>query len=302
MTERYLLSIACEATWAYMIRREYMCECRIIEHYSVGTKGSHEPDFMIPMTAYGGKMKSFLEPLYRFNCSPPVTYSRPDTDEKLFMHFRTLLELRARAIGLLPDSVAGKHRKARFLLAAYTHFFRNCLGRFIVEGQQLFPLVNYDELVASYLDMVNAHFMLAQPIKVIKDADLEYLHMAVQTAMMGGGVQREAASYRRVVAWGALGKRGRRLLPHLTGTPLEPDELWDAEGDGVEIKKPDPCRLNADDVVLVLPIKGAADAICAELEKTGCAVMLSDDVVKRIPSLKYPQFYDGSLRFAPKGV
>jgi hypothetical protein len=104
----------------------------------------------------------------------------------------------------------------------------------------------------------------------------------------------------RVIAWGALGIRGKKMIPALCGSPLEPDELWDIAGDGTIIKKPDSFSLGKEDLVLVLPINEASDAICSDLEGTGCAIIRSDDIVWYVSCLIFPQFYDGSVTFFPK--
>jgi hypothetical protein len=137
----------------------------------------------------------------------------------------------------------------------------------------------------------------------LKPYDLPFLIRAAEDCILG--VKPDKLPQRpagRIIAWGALGKRGSMLLPHLKGTSLEPDEIWDNAGDCEKIKKPDPGSLNADDLVLVLPVKAAADAIYDTLKKSGCAVLFSSDIEKSLSFLKYPQFYNDSLLFSPEGI
>ena len=39
--------------WIYMVRKEYLCECEIVQNYYTETKGSHEPAFQMPLYAFG---------------------------------------------------------------------------------------------------------------------------------------------------------------------------------------------------------------------------------------------------------
>jgi glycosyltransferase involved in cell wall biosynthesis len=287
MTEWFLLSKVCAAVWAYMTKREYLEKCHIAENYDTSTKGSHEPGFLVPLTAYGGKIKVFAEPLYYFNITPPVTHSRPVEKAGFYRNFLSYYELCEKAIALLPDGIADPNKKARYLLAALTRFLWH---------SRSFPLSNDEELFGKYIEMINAYFSLFPRLQRVEADDLPYLVKAVEMAILGCKLEHTPTFAGRIIAWGALGKRGHGLLPHLQGTPLEPNELWDAAGDGVEIKKPDPDSLTTDDLVLVLPINDAADAICAALEKTGCAVMLSDDIAKQISYIKYPQLFKGKTQ------
>jgi hypothetical protein len=100
----------------------------------------------------------------------------------------------------------------------------------------------------------------------------------------------------RVVAWGVKGRRGKSLLPTLSGTIMEPTEMWDIAGDNVCIHKPDLASLNANDLVIIMPTNDAS--ILAALRETDCMVLKSDKVIDFLSSIKYPQFYDGSLSLA----
>jgi glycosyltransferase involved in cell wall biosynthesis len=57
----------------------------------------------------------------------------------------------------------------------------------------------------------------------------------------------------KIIAYGILGQRGQRYLSMLYGTEYEPNELWDANGDGIEVKRPDFSRLSSDDLIIVFP-------------------------------------------------
>jgi glycosyltransferase involved in cell wall biosynthesis len=118
MLEYYLSFKICAASWAYMVRTSYLYKCRIIENYDTSTKGSHEPDFMVPLTAHGGKVKPIHKQLYRQNKILPVSHSRPGDYEKYYLHYQNYYELTCRAIQLLPINVADEAAKKRYIRAA----------------------------------------------------------------------------------------------------------------------------------------------------------------------------------------
>ncbi len=100
----------------------------------------------------------------------------------------------------------------------------------------------------------------------------------------------------RIIAWGALGKNARELLPELQGTALEPTELWDTAGDGVLVKNPDLAGLAKDDTVLVLP--SYSGDIPAMLETSSCGnVLLFNDIITSLSVSVFPEFYDSRITF-----
>jgi hypothetical protein len=61
---------------------------------------------------------------------------------------------------------------------------------------------------------------------------------------------------------------------------LEPTELWDNNGDGVEVKKPDYSCLGINDIALIFPKteENSAKDIRESLEKTSCSIMTQEDM------------------------
>lgn len=299
MTERYLLSRICEAPWAYMVRGEYIEKCRMIKNYHPTIRGSQEPDFMVPLTACGGKFKPFTTPLYYVNTTPPFSQSRPEADEEAYRRTYARYKLSELAIGALPESVTDSRKKALFVLAAYTRFLCQCLLRFQPNGPKRFPKNNFQELLDEYIHRINAFFAHLPPLQAVAPEDLPYLLIAVEAAILGDETPHDCGYSGRIIAWGALGRRGRRWLPWLKGTAFEPTELWDAAGDGKTIKKPNPKSLTNDDLVLVMPLH-VKNEICAAIEEGGGRVLLLEEVARQIARRKYPQFYNGGLKFYPR--
>ncbi len=293
--ERYLLIDIRTEVWVYMARTDYLKKCGIPETYFTTTSGTHEPGFAIPLLAHGGKFKYFSIPLYRFNQSG-FGHSRPPELARKLQFAREYCRLCEIAVDTLPETIASPERKA--LLKSQANLTKHML------------MVNYTEsfsdsrqpVTQDFLCCINAMFTPSPQLSNIRYEDFFYLTIAVKNNILGiTPVKIPQRTAGRVIAWGTQGKRGRTLLPALYGTPLEPLELWDMAGDGATVKKPAPGSLCANDLVLVLPAKGVSEKICAELDRTSCERMLSSDILEYLAYFKYPQFYDGSLKFNPKG-
>jgi len=119
--EHYILQDTWWALWSYMLRRDYLERCRITENYATGGNGSHEPGFMIPMTAYGGRVTPFSDILYRHRREVDGAHSQHKTIEATKKHFNTYFDLMTAAINILPEDLADSRKKKKLLrLAAHT--------------------------------------------------------------------------------------------------------------------------------------------------------------------------------------
>jgi len=78
---------------------------------------------------------------------------------------------------------------------------------------------------------------------------------AVYNIVCAGIVGLPFKTPKRIIGYGVLGKYGGELLPYYTGTAFEPDILWDKDGDGISVLKPDFGSLSETDLVIVFPKK-----------------------------------------------
>jgi hypothetical protein len=88
-----------------------------------------------------------------------------------------------------------------------------------------------------------------------------------------------------------LGKYGRELLPYYSGTKYEPTVLWDMNGDGTEVRKPDFDSLCETDLVIVFPKsrKIVAD-IRRLLDKSPAKAVYAEDENRLRDLLLLPDF------------
>jgi hypothetical protein len=88
----------------------------------------------------------------------------------------------------------------------------------------------------------------------------------------------------QTIAYGILGQRGQRYLSMLYGTKYEPNELWDANGDGIEVKRPDFSKLSSNDLVIVFP----ADLV---VNTTPARQITYAEIEPYILRQKFPKFF-----------
>jgi len=122
--EDFFQSITPATIWSYMLRREYFEKTCITQTYFVDTRGSHEPGFMIPMTAYGGKAHGIERALYQYRRGILGAHSQHDTFFKFKEHFDEYYFLCKQVIFSLPSEVADDNRKRKLIFEAEFRKFR----------------------------------------------------------------------------------------------------------------------------------------------------------------------------------
>jgi glycosyltransferase involved in cell wall biosynthesis len=246
--EEYLFIECMGTTWSFMVKREYFDKCGIIENFILSTCGSHEPSYILPLCVYGGKMKMIMEPLYIFNCQLEGAHSYHIKAEKFLNHWNDYFEQCKTLINNMPPDVINNIEKEKYVKIAE-------IAKYI---QFLNSITQYEEadlhkgnLLNKLIIALNEHFKLEKPINADEVREnlqvflkqIKYYFLKYLKYPQG-----------RIIGYGALGKAAKRILPMLKETSFQPTELWDANGDGFCVKKPDFESLTESDTVLVFPI------------------------------------------------
>lgn len=287
LAERWLLADFHTEPWRYMLRIEYFRKCRIIETYHTRTKGSHEPGYIIPILAYGGKLKYFPLPLYLFNVDDG-SHSRSGHIWQIEKYYAEYLRLCIGAIEALPDAVADSERRRRMINAiAVSSRFRiyreavRCMyyaPDYNATAKEIIGRIsqnNVDRIFAEFVNSVNDAFSIDPPFSVEKTRPLDCTFFEMVKNCL-------VAPKYRIVGLGALSGQNAKFLRRLQGTPLEPTELWDENGDGVVIKKPEYSSLIPYDTVIMGSCKIDSDAwkiAKNRLEAAGCILVGKRDVL-----------------------
>lgn len=282
--ERWIFCDFRAEPWRYMVKTAYIKKCRITETYYTQTKGSHEPAYVIPLLSFGGRIKYFSEPLYYWNVNDQ-SHSRHKNGWKIKDHWNEYARLCKIAIEALPDEAASVEKKQNLVKATdigmafriynQTRELVNSPSYTPSDSGILSPHAhnNTYRFSCEFLKCVNELFSISPPIKRERVNDSEWLLYIMSKNCI-------ANPKNRIVGCGALGKYASRYLPMLKGTPLEPTNLWDENGDGVTVKKPDYDGLTSNDIAVVFPSSNGvvSKSIQEKLKCAGCAIILAGEI------------------------
>jgi len=292
--EKWILQKGGRAIWVHMIRMEYLRRCNVIELFFIGREGNQEAQFFLPLALGGGKIKLINEPLYRFNSrdhSSHRSYSNSYSELKerndgiitAFTHIIQRMPIKSCDKKRLCVIAELKHHALVVKIALSSKY----------KSEDLFDSVDIlQETVWKYFaphNLINSNRVFLFP-QLYCDALEDNLcgSLPIDVDIPTG----------RVIAWGVLGKNADRLLPHLDGTPLEPNELWDVRCNGNTIKYPDVSSLTEQDVVLLLPSK---ENVLKEIKKTldgiECLILPHEHISMYVRKKLFPEFYDGTIKF-----
>jgi len=284
LVERWMLIDFSAAPWIYMVRTDYFKKCCIVENYYTKTKGSHEPSYIIPLLSYGGIIKYFPLPLYRFNMND-FSHSRQKYSHQIKKHWEEYAGLCKIAIEALPDEIVSIEKKENLLrTVSIANCFRAYYYSLGLLSGSIYPpsnneilsdLANHNNrsIFAEFMETVNNLFEIDPPIKPERAINNEWLFFEMVRNCL-------VKPKYRIVGFGASGKLASKHLPLLRGTPLEPTELWDEYDNTDTVKKPEYESLTSNDIAIVFPsVKSdVSREIIGKLVKTNCAIITSNEL------------------------
>lgn len=283
---RYLMWDICRVVWIYMLRAEYLEKCRIVENYHTSTKFSHEPSYVIPILANSGKYKILPDKLYKFNVGRTAGHS-DFTDYEYTRRFFSNYKL------MCDDAIEKLADKSDMEKVALKNLINIETSIAIVERLDTFDIeeAEKDKHIQGFLDKVDD--LLQEKggsrsivsMASIKPFLSEFIQ-AVRKTILGDNAKDPIRVHRRIIGYGALGKNAQKYLPLLADTEYQPTELWDINGDGLSVRKPDFQSLRSDDIVLILVTR---EAITEDVKRhAGTAAVLNvNDLITQIIISKY---------------
>ena len=296
--EKWLMAKFRTGIWKYMVRATYMIRCNVTELFYTGRDGNQEAQFQFPLSLGKGKLKYFYEPLYKYNRyfmeNPSIHRSYIDSYEKSKKRWLGFINATKEVVGRMPLEEPAMRRLCAVAELTY-------LGWFVVDALNYGTDAEIAESISLLIDSVKKHFTPSSLINA-KQRNWQFhalpLIAAIEHCILGTVFEPLPCLKGRKIAWGVLGKYGKAMLLHLKNTSYEPDELWDARGDGIMVKKPDIASLKSNDTVFVLTKFGANTAgILKELKEVSCNIVTYDNILAQVAQVEFPAFYDGSLRF-----
>ncbi len=274
----YIFRRVITTVWIYMMRTSYMHQCGMIANFCTERSKTYEPLVMVPPAAYGGKMKFFDEPLYRYNLYASDLYGF-DSLEKAKSYYDDYLRMYEWAIARLNITESDKKR--------FTDMARLSYQLELFKQLPKIMLAQSHTLAGQTEDLINQ--ISGKDIRIDATEFYDRGYDTVFRAIENRYLKKDKV-FKRIIGYGALGKNAMYILPQLVGSQYCPTELWDKSGDGYRVKLPDFDSLTKDDLVMVFPTKKEVVSELAEiLRQCAATVYFSNEVDYLLAELKYPQ-------------
>jgi glycosyltransferase involved in cell wall biosynthesis len=287
--ELFLLSKIVRYNHEYMVRTYYLKKAEVVERFHYELRKTQQPQFIFPLASAGGKLKHIPLPLYRY-AQNETSISNKQTFKEHMEYYRVKNLIIENAIKSLNSDYVNIDRLLAILeVSRYARFYNISVA---------YEPINEDSTKENALSLINSLFTPSPNLTADVFNESPYILFTAIVDNILGARPKNNMDGKRIIAWGAKGRIGKVLLEYLNGTRLEPDLLWDSKGDGVTVTKPNIDDLSVNDVVFILPVRqSVALEIANEIKNTGCTIVMFDELKTHIASLKYPQFYDGTLKF-----
>lgn len=263
--------------WRYLIRKSYFDRCKVVENYITDTKWSHEPSFVIPVLGYKGKYKYFNIPLYHFNLIDGSHSIGDKSYQHQLNYWKNYTDLFYHSIDLLDISQFEKDKFKEFTEFGYRYMLYILgLSDNDEDFRKCFEPVLYGKNIQPATEFAIKNNLQKDFIKFYKNYLIGNIDFKAKLKTY----------YKRIIGYGVLGKRGKKFLPVLKNTTFEPTELWDKNGDGITVKKPDFDSLTKDDLVIIFPIHLDLDCNSEKLYIDDIIIDLLKDCFKKCEVIK----------------
>ena len=293
----YILHRVANAIWLYVIKRRYFFQCISLDSFYIDRYCAQEAQIAMPLFVGGGKLAYIREPLYQYKLyDTQIHKSVWHTYVEKRTHFIFLLNAHAETVKNLSLNNDKKMYYYRLIqLAMIRHILSAALGEVEAESDTR-------TWIQGLIQVSNDSI---EPAPNIQPNQIRhpYLLLCALINVITGEQPKVLPPYNRVIAWGVLGNIAQKNITAFNGTPFEPSVLWDKAGDGITVKKPDVTSLHKDDLVFIVPIRiGVISSIRKSLADAGHTNLITyDEAMTQLSMREYPDFYDGSRRFVPKG-
>ncbi|MDL2217830.1 glycosyltransferase family 2 protein [Christensenellaceae bacterium OttesenSCG-928-M15] len=278
LLERYILMCNYGMAWQLMIRTKYLQKVNIISCLGLlGWTTTHEAPVWMPIILGGGKGWYLPEKLYCFRDSP-ASLSNPGSAEKVLGYARRYRESIIKVL-----EFCGIKDKKYYFLAVIREF-----EEILIHAPEL---KEYACRKLSDVLISRGHIgKIIDPNTFYSEGENPYYGF-LKWVWSGFIPQHALFPEGDVIAYGALGMRATLLLPVWNQTHWKPTKLWDKNGDGTTVTKPDIPSLKESDTVLVFPTNASfIFEIQDELEKSRACVLYKPEMDLLLEKLRYMSF------------
>jgi glycosyltransferase involved in cell wall biosynthesis len=304
MLENFMFFRIDTSAWKYMIRRNYLERCDITERFETTQRVSQEPQIVIPLIVGGGRLKHIGRALYRRRIHPDNSSASLDTFGKWAHFWDMYYDITIKT--LEKQDIDAIQKRRLIVLAKIARLQQLLISTDMYEERSEIKTAWAEEAK----DLIRKHFVLDLDFNAEYVVLEHILFFRAFVEWMFGKAQTQKIIYAagtkgRVIAWGVLGKWGRRFMPLLLRSEFAPTELWDASAEtgahigDMAVSKPDCEKLSTHDTVLILPERRTAvREIRDRLAGTGSQQYAFDDIIEHFTACKFPQF-KGKCIFVP---
>ncbi|MDR3295834.1 MAG: glycosyltransferase [Clostridiales Family XIII bacterium] len=286
LIEKWILRQTITTVWIYMVRIRYVDRCRMVENWNTARNRTYEPLVGIPLMNGGGKLKYFHEGFYR--------YTQTSRDLFVFEKYEDIThyydDYRAQYAWSIARLAADENRKRRLTDLVDLAYTRELFAQLhAIKDKER----HADQLCADLIEKINRHKPnMRITFGLAKQLGFMTIYNMACFAITGSPF----ASPKRVIGYGVLGKYGRKLLPHYMGTAYEPYVLWDKNGDGERVRRPDFDDLSETDLIIVFPKdRKVVEDIKEELGNAPARIVYPEEEELLRSLLAVPDFELGGL-------
>ena len=286
LLEKYILRETITTVWVYMTRVSYINKCAMIENFCTERRKTYEPLIMVPLAFGMGKLEHFNEPLYLYNQTALDLFKFTEFD-KCVKYYDDYMYLYDWAISRLSAPEAQKRRLFSIARLAYFKEIVLFMPR-ISDG-----MAHEQEIARLFAETLDELF---EPTPAISAEDILRVGFALIFKIMQRSILNELPP-KRIIGYGALGKSAGKLLPLLEKSAWRPTELWDMNGDGVNVKKPDFNSLAREDIILLLPTKRSVlDEFAMDSEGCRAKVLERSEINEIIAEAEFSRLAEARLK------
>lgn len=291
LLERYLLMCNFGMVWQLMIRTAYLKKVHVLDCLALlGWSTTHEAPVWISIILGQGKGTYLPQILYLFR-DTPVSLSNPGDVEKVLGYARRYKESIIKVLDFW--GVTESIYTLLAILREFTEIFIHAPELVEYSCRKLSHILIQNHYINSPIDPVQFYIGGKNPsygfLNWIWSNFIEQLSFSPKG---------------EVVAYGALGAKATQLLPVWNETKWKPTRLWDKNGSGLFVTKPDVLSLSENDVILVFPTNRLAiEEIKDELKDCKAMVLYRiemDLLLRNLNHYPFPAWKNASDHYMGK--
>jgi glycosyltransferase involved in cell wall biosynthesis len=297
----FMFARFCKYVWRILTRTDYLRKCIDIAKFPARRSATHEPAFYVPLIAGSGRVKVFRDKLYKYNfgCDGLSKHTSMQKRKAYETDYLNMIAVALKETDIAADECVRLQKIAELNALRVLSF--TAIG----PNEQADVFCEHVRELAAGLNGFFSPQKKIDAARLCRD-DIPTIWKCAELRLFGYTNAETPNILRalpngRIIGYGVLGKAAAARLPKLSGTPLDPELLWDisAKEDssiaGKAVLRPEWNSLSPGDTVLVFPRdENLRKNIAAELLALGVnKVLYSEDITECTAAYAYPEISAG---------